>query len=308
VRAPLLDDGPGPHFGLFIPQMRMTTDVIIERVQAAEEHGFHSVWLFDHLVPPGVEHTPCYEALTLAAALAMRTSRIRIGHTTLCNQFRHPAVVAKAAVTIDHLSGGRFVLGIGWGSVPAELPQFDIGDEPASVRAARLAESLEIIELLWSGERFDYDGTYYRMRDAIMQPRPLAGRIPVLIGGVGPRYTLPLVARFADWWNLPSYGVHQLDELRPLAGSRARLSTQRPIGLVTDPSRYDDTVATAERRLGYWGGLVTGSPEEVAEVLAADVRAGVELITVTFTDFAPPETLACFAREVIPRVRDLVGR
>ena len=108
-------------FGVFLPQLRMSFDTILERTLAAEAAGFDSVWLMDHLAAPAAPQWDTLEGWTLAAALAARTTRIRLGHLVTCDPFRHPSVLAKMAATVDVLSGGRLDLGIGWGSVDAEL-------------------------------------------------------------------------------------------------------------------------------------------------------------------------------------------
>ncbi len=289
------------EYGLFLPQMRMSPTVLAERTLAAERAGFDAIWLMDHLQPPMLSSGDCLEGFTMAAALAVQTSRITIGHAVACNQFRHPALLAKMAVTIDHLSGGRFVLGIGWGSFPAELATFGIHDEPPAVRSRRLRETLEILEALFTGEPVDYEGEFTQLRQAQQRPVPVNGRIPVMIGGIGAKLTMPLVGRFADWWNVPSYGIDQLDALRPQAG-RARISMQRVIGLAAGKADRDEVVGIAERRFGNWGGLIVGTPTEIADQLAADVRAGVEAFVLQFTDFGSVETIERFASEVVPAV------
>ena len=112
---------------------------------------------------------------------------------------------------------------------------------------------------------------------------------------------MPLVARHADWWNCPSYAVEQLDALRPLAGT-ARVSVQHPIGLAPSSAARADVEALTRRRFGAWGGLVCGTPDEVTTALASERAAGVELFILQFHDFATPETLSRFAREVMPNV------
>ena len=193
--------GSTPEFHIFLPQMRMGLDVLVEKARAAETAGFRGIALMDHLAPPMAEDQPMHEAMITAAWLAANTERLVVGHLVLCDSLRHPAVLAKQAVTIDHASGGRFELGIGWGSVPDELDAFGIGDTAPSARARRLAESLEVMTALWSGETVDFEGEFHRVKGGRQQPAPLA-RIPLLIGGAG-RKTLALVARYADWWNLP---------------------------------------------------------------------------------------------------------
>ena len=110
-----------PWFGIYLPQLRMPFERILERTIAAEEAGFDSVWLMDHFTAPMAPEVDTFEGFTIATALAARTSRIRIGHLVLCDPFRHPVLLAKMAATLDVVSGGRFDLGIGWGSVPVEL-------------------------------------------------------------------------------------------------------------------------------------------------------------------------------------------
>jgi alkanesulfonate monooxygenase SsuD/methylene tetrahydromethanopterin reductase-like flavin-dependent oxidoreductase (luciferase family) len=279
---------------------------ILERTAAAETAGFDSVWLMDHFGAPAAPEVDTFEGFTIAAALAARTSTIRIGHLVLCDPFRHPALLAKMAATLDVISDGRLELGIGWGSVPAELEMYGFGPEPPAVRAAKLHETLEIVELMFSGEPFDYDGTHYRLRRAIGRPVPAQAHLPVHIGGGGPTLTMPLVERFADWWNCPGYALDRIDELRPLAGS-ARISTQHPIGLAADADVRDDVIATVHRRFGTWGGVIAGTADEVAAALAAEVRRGVEGFVLQFSDFGTSETIQRFMNDVAPAVRAATG-
>src|SRR5436305_3978881 len=234
------------EFHLFLPQMRLTRDAIVERAQAAEAAGFGGIAFMDHLAPPNAEGHPMFDAMATAGWVAANTSRLAVGHLVLCDPVRHPAVLAKDAVTIDHASGGRFELGIGSGSVAAELTRF--GVEVDGKRVERLAESLEVLKLLWSGEPFDYDGRFHRLRGAQQLPVPTRP-IPILIGGAGPR-TMELVARHADWWNLPGNIADKLDELRPAAGS-ARASLQTIVAYVDDEARRDEVISTAKRRFGW---------------------------------------------------------
>ena len=289
------------RFGVFLPQLRMSFATIEARARAAEVNGFHSVWLMDHLAAPAATEHDTLEGWTVASALAGRTETIRLGHLVLCNPFRHPALLAKMAATLDVISEGRLELGIGWGSVAEELHRFGFGDEPAAVRAERLAETLTILELLFTGEPVSYPGSHYTLDGAVARPRPVTGRIPIHVGGAGPRLTMPLVRQHADWWNCPSYAVERLAELRPLAGD-ARVSVQHPVGLAPSSAALPDVEATARKRFGSWGGLLTGTPDQVAAALRAEAALGVELFIVQFSDFGTPETQALFAREVMTQL------
>jgi alkanesulfonate monooxygenase SsuD/methylene tetrahydromethanopterin reductase-like flavin-dependent oxidoreductase (luciferase family) len=290
-----------PWFGLYLPQIRMSFDRILERTLAAEAAGFDSVWLMDHFAAPMAPEVDTFEGWTIATALAARTSTIRIGHLVLCDPFRHPVLLAKTAATFDVISDGRLELGIGWGSVPDELRAFGFGPEPAATRAARLRETLEIVELMFAGEPFDYTGEHFTLHGATGRPVPVQARVPVHIGGGGPTLTMPLVERFADWWNCPGYALDRLDELRPHAG-RARVSVQHPIGLASGAADRDDVIATVHRRFGSWGGVVAGTAGEVADALAAEVERGVDGFVCQFSDFGTPATIERFMRDVVPAV------
>jgi alkanesulfonate monooxygenase SsuD/methylene tetrahydromethanopterin reductase-like flavin-dependent oxidoreductase (luciferase family) len=289
-------------FGVFMPQLRMSFDTILERTQAAEEAGFDSVWLMDHLAAPAAPEWDTLEGWTLAAGIATRTSRIRLGHLVTCDPFRHPAVLAKMAATVDALSNGRLELGIGWGSVDEELRTFGIDAGAAPERAARLRETLEILPLMFAGEPFDYTGEHFRLEGARGRPVPIQSRIPVHVGGAGPKLTMPLVREFADWWNCPSYAADRFAELRPLAGN-TRVSVQHPVGLAAGAGDRDEVAELVARRFGSWGGVVTGTPAEVASALAVDVGHGARGVVLQFHDFGTPATLERFMGEVAPAVR-----
>jgi alkanesulfonate monooxygenase SsuD/methylene tetrahydromethanopterin reductase-like flavin-dependent oxidoreductase (luciferase family) len=290
-----------PWFGCYLPQLRMGFDRMLERTLAAEAAGFDSVWLMDHFAAPMAPEVDTFEGWTIATALAARTSTIRFGHLVLCDPFRHPVLLAKTAASFDVISNGRLELGIGWGSVPDELRTFGFGPEPAGVRAAKLRETLEIVDLMFSGDPFDYAGEHFSLHAARGRPVPVQAHVPVHIGGGGPKLTMPLVERFADWWNCPGYALDRLDELRPLAGT-ARVSAQHPIGLAHTAKDRDDAIEQVHRRFGSWGGVIGGTVDEVAAALAAEVDRGVEGFVCQFSDFGTPETLEVFMREVVPAV------
>jgi alkanesulfonate monooxygenase SsuD/methylene tetrahydromethanopterin reductase-like flavin-dependent oxidoreductase (luciferase family) len=291
-----------PEFWLYLPQMRMSFGTITQRARAAEQAGFDGIALMDHMAPPALPSADSFDAITTAAAIAASTTTLRISHLVLASSFRHPCILAKEMVSLDHLSGGRFELGIGWGSVPAELTRFGLPLEDNARRSARLEEYLKVWAALFTGQPVDFDGDFVTLRGAQISPLPLAGRIPVVIGGGGARLTMPLVARYADWWNCPGYAFSRLDELKPLAG-QARISTQHPVGLAADPADVPAVTALTQRRFAGWGGLITGTTADVAAALADLTTRGVERFYLQFSDFGTPDTLARFGAEVIPQLR-----
>lgn len=283
------------EFSLFLPQMRLSFDELVARARAAEEAGFVGIAGMDHLAPPLAEDQPMYDAIVTTAWLAAHTQRLVIGSLVLCDAFRLPAVLARQAVSLDHASGGRFELGIGWGSVPEELATYGVGSTEPRARVDRLRETLEVLRALWRGEVVDYDGEYHRLRGARQEPRPLS-RIPVVIGGAGKK-TLALVREFADWWNLDVSKLHLLDELRGEAGD-ARVSIQQMVALVPRDGDADAVRESARRRFG-WSRPVIGTGAELRDHFGRLEERGVERVYAWFCDFARPATLAEFGEEVV---------
>jgi F420-dependent oxidoreductase-like protein len=170
---------------------------------AAEAAGWHSIWTWDHLLAiMGPWDQPIFEGWTTLAALAALTSRVRIGLMVGANPFRNPGLTAKLATTLDHISGGRAVLGIGGAWFEREHEAFGL-DFGASVgaRLDRLDEAVGILRRLLDGESVTHDGPTYRLVDAVCRPVPIQAHLPILVGGSGPRKTLRTVARHADAWN-----------------------------------------------------------------------------------------------------------
>lgn len=289
------------NFHLFLPQMRMPLDVMVERARAAEAAGFEGVALMDHLAPPMAAGHDMWEAMTAATWLLSRTDSLVVGHLVLCDALRHPAVLARQAATLDHASGGRFELGIGWGSVPEELDTFGVGAAPPAERVARLAETLDVVRALWTGEPVDYEGRFFRLRGAQQRPAPTR-RIPVVVGGAGPR-TLALVRTHADWWNVPIQSLDRLDRPDDLAGQigEARVSAQVMVALVPSEAERGAITDQVARRFGgtvMGRTMVVGTAAELADHFAGLRARGVERCYVWFADFAPPETLGRFAEVV----------
>jgi alkanesulfonate monooxygenase SsuD/methylene tetrahydromethanopterin reductase-like flavin-dependent oxidoreductase (luciferase family) len=287
------------EFNLFLPQMRLSFDQLVARARAAEAAGFVGMTGMDHLAPPLAADQPMYEAIVTTTWLAAHTDRMQLGSLVLCDAFRLPAVLARQAVSIDHASGGRFELGIGWGSVPDEFVTFSAGSTEPRERVARLRETLEVIRALWAGQVVDYDGRYHQLRGARQEPLPL-GRIPIVIGGSGPK-TLALVRDFADWWNVDVSKLAKFDELRPHVGD-ARPSIQQMVALVRRGADRDAVATQVKQRFG-WSQPVIGSGAELVDHYGRLAEQGIERVYTWFCDFAPPETLAEFGEDVISPLR-----
>ncbi len=175
--------------------------------QAAEGLKYDLVVFPDHIVLEGPEkqfdpHALAYDPIVIAATVADATKKIRIGHLVLCNLFRHPAITAQSLVTLDHLSGGRLVAGLGTGWTETEFRMTGIPFPPIRERLEMLDESLACITSLWSNEKTTFEGKYYHLRDAILWPKPLQKpHPPIIIGGSG-NGLLRIAARYADYINI----------------------------------------------------------------------------------------------------------
>jgi alkanesulfonate monooxygenase SsuD/methylene tetrahydromethanopterin reductase-like flavin-dependent oxidoreductase (luciferase family) len=177
---------------------------ILEQVRVAEATDWHGVWLADHYMPNTGDTTPArgdiYECWGLLPALAAVTERIRIGSLVSPTSVHHPALLAKRAATIDRLSGGRMVLGLGAGWQINEHHAYGIELEPPGKRVSRFEESIQIVRSMLSAESTTFNGAYYQVTDAPCDPKPVQSPLPLLVGTRSPRM-LRITARYADEWN-----------------------------------------------------------------------------------------------------------
>jgi F420-dependent oxidoreductase-like protein len=189
------------RFGLKNSGQDTTIDELRAVWRIADEAGFDHVWVFDHLasIGAGGPDRPVFEGWSLQAAIAATTQRVRLGCMVTGNTYRNPALLAKIAVTVDHLSNGRLEFGIGaaWAEVEHQM----YGIEGLDHRVGRFSESLQILQSLWTQPRTTHEGRYYTMRDAICNPKPIQQPHPPIWIGAGGERTLMLTARYADVWN-----------------------------------------------------------------------------------------------------------
>ncbi len=303
------------EIGVYLPQMGFSYADVLHRAQRCEELGIDSLWLYDHLYGPGAPDYPSLEAWTLATALLSRTERIHVGHMVLCNQFRHPAVLAKMATTLDQISGGRLQLGIGSGSIEDEHARVGMEWGTFAQRSARLGETLEILRQAFADERIDFAGTHFTVTDMPIKPGPVQQpRPPIVVGGVGEKYTLPLVARYADVWNVPTYALGELDHkiavLRQLCDDIGRdpasivLSIEAVMALAPDDGSLPGVKQLAEKRFGipafglHEGGLI-GTPPAIVDRLHELQAMGFGQIVLFTHDRGSDETLELLASAVI---------
>jgi F420-dependent oxidoreductase-like protein len=202
------------RFGLKLSQAA-TIDTLTAIWGIADDSGFDHCWNMDHFASLGGDDTlDIFEAWTILAGMAARTTRTRVGCSVTGNTYRHPAVLAKAAVTVDHLSGGRLEFGIGAGWAENEHTMLGLPFGTARERADRLEEALPIIRSLWTQPRTTFTGKHYLLAEAVAEPKPVqTPHPPIWIGGVGRRRTLRMAAEHAAVWNAPGGTPEQVAEL-----------------------------------------------------------------------------------------------
>jgi alkanesulfonate monooxygenase SsuD/methylene tetrahydromethanopterin reductase-like flavin-dependent oxidoreductase (luciferase family) len=285
------------RFGLFMSQPGKSWAQILDEFQMAESLGFDHAWLVDHLVDTdGPPEIGCLEGWTLLSAIAASTTRIRLGVLVSSNTFRNPALLLKEAVTVDHVSGGRVILGLGTGWHEDEHRRYGIDLPAPGERVDRFEEAVQLITSLMSQERTTFNGRYYRLDDARLQPPPIQQpRIPILIAAHRPRM-LRIAARYADQW----------DTFAAIQGT----ATEGVEADIADRiSRLDD----ACREIGRDPGEIRRSTWATREALRS-TDAYVDFVrrhhALGFTDFTTvlpaPEhasVLQTVAAEIIPAIR-----
>jgi F420-dependent oxidoreductase-like protein len=304
--------------GLFFPQVAVDFAGLVDRARACEETGWHSLWLADHMWArglPDVDHLEIWSALS---ALAARTTRLRLGSLVLCNSYRNPALVAKMASSLDHISDGRLELGMGAGWMDEEYRAYGYNFPSMRVRIEQLEEGLEVVRRLFTEGRATFQGKYYAVDDAPNNPKPRQRPgPPITIGGSGERMLLRLVAKYADRWNCPMNAAsdlpHKLEVLRSHCADVGRdpatitVSEQVIVVLGSDEADLKQRWAMAKQFLRGFADIdavaVRGVPQEVADGLRAKVERGVRLFTIMFGDLAPVETLRLFGERVLPALR-----
>ncbi|HLT69499.1 MAG TPA: TIGR03560 family F420-dependent LLM class oxidoreductase [Acidimicrobiales bacterium] len=263
---------------------------VLTAARHADATGWDGVWVADHFMPdqpgPFPPDTPTLEAGSLLAALGAATERVRVGPLVLGNTYRHPAVVANMAATIDHVTGGRFVLGLGAGWQVNEHEQYGIELPPPRERVDRFAEAVQVVRGLLTQPTTTFHGEHYRVTDALCEPKPVQARLPILVGGKGDRM-LGVVARHADEWN--TWGLPDHIAERSAALDRACERVGRDPAEIERSAQVlvfftDDEEQAAQIEAAVPRPLMAGTPARMREVVDAYAAIGLdELILPDFT-------------------------
>ncbi len=314
VRTPLLE--------------RVEIDHLKETVLAAEAWGYDSVWVADHLILG--DEGFILEGWTVLAALAGMTSRIRLGPIHLAQRFRHPAILAKMAATLDFISNGRFEFFFDpYAGTKPEADAYGLLAEPEDEAIARFEESIQLIQTMWREPHPTFQGRYYNLDGAICNPKPVQQpSIPLWIGtGGGPRpderplvqKMLPLIARYADWYNITPVTLDALARVLPLlqraceqqgrdyntlgksletqiliAESPAQVAALQAQITARNPQKYQDWGALSEQ-------FIIGDVPTVTRRLEEYTGMGIDCFMLWFMDYPARDGLQCFAEQVMPR-------
>jgi F420-dependent oxidoreductase-like protein len=307
------------RFGFQTGQQNIAWPELLALWQECEALGFDSGWNFDHFIPIFSDPAgPCLEAWTMLGALAAHTSRLRIGTMVTGNTYRHPAVLAKMATTIDIISGGRLNFGLGAGWFELEHRAYDIAFPQTRDRLHMLDEALHVITQLWTETQPRYTGKYYQLRDAYFQPKPVQQpHPPIMIGAAGEKVALRIVAKHADMWNTfgpPEVFRHKIGVLRAHC-ARVRRNVddieksvlisltfaadhrEAERAIQTMAARWNITPDAAKTR------MLVGGARDIIKQIEAYIEVGVTHFILMLSPPVDHAGLEAFARTVIPHFR-----
>ena len=310
--------GNAIRFGVHSGQQYSHFDDALCLWRRAEELGYDWVSLFDHFRPPDRPLGPCFEGTALLSALAARTSKVRCGLLVSGVPYRHPAVLANIASTIDHVSGGRLELGLGAGALDLAHEEYGLPFPGIGERMDMLDETCRILRHLWTEESSSFKGKHFVLNRARLEPKPLQSRLPLVIGGSGERRLLRIVAEHADVWNTMATEIalyrHKLDVLLAHCADVGRDPANLRKSILFRPL-LAETEAEAEKKLEDLVGpaavrpeqrqawLVIGTPKQCAERLLPYVSLGVDDFLLGLRSPIDYQTMELFAKEVIPLLR-----
>lgn len=294
---------PTPRPGNTIPEMMATNELLLS---SAAERGL-TAWFVDHFQFGDRPYLECFAQLAHSAG---RFPGMRVGTLVLGQGYRNPALVAKSAATLQLLTGGNLILGIGAGWKEDEYRAYGYPFPPAGQRLDELEESVQIISRLWTEPEVTFDGRFHRVTGAICEPRPNPKPI-LMVGGGGEKRTLRIAAQYADWWNVdyigPEQFAHKLsrlnehcsaigrdpDSIVPTYFGMVSLSRDPAKVLREPPPNYPPTSF-----------VISGGPEEVAEKLRVFQRTGARNIQLVFLDYPRTEGIELFLGEVLPQFEE----
>ncbi len=310
--------------GAHVGQQNMTMDEMRALWRRLDQAGCDWISAWDHIyeAPPAGGTLPHFEAVATLGALAADTTNARLGCLVFYVGYRNPGLLAKAAVTIDHISGGRFELGIGAGWHESEAKAYGYDFPSAGTRLDMLDEATELITSLLTQDRTTFTGTHFRADDASCLPPPVRGHLPLWIGGVGEKRTLRTVAANANGWNAAYVAPDEFARLNGVLDSwcekvdRDPGSIERSVNLVFMMGADQSSADRAEQALvAQWGdraervkgGAVGGTPQQAIETVQRYIDAGADMVNIALRAPFDAEALEAYLTVVMPAVRAANG-
>ena len=307
------------EFGLRIPSFpvdgsegREFIRQIVRFVSDLEEN-FSSAWVCDHFYPWAdfvQKTTPTIEGFTAISYLSAIFRRLKFGNIVLCNSYRNPALLAKMGATLQLLSGGRFILGIGAGWKRDEYISYGYEFPSAKIRIQQLEEAIQIIRMMWNEGKATFKGRYYRVEDATCFPKPEPVP-PIMIGGGGEKLTLRVVAKYADWWNLPNVSVETFRRKLEILEKHCERVDRRPEEIkktLANIVAISKSMREAKRilskspfsKIGDPESFIVGDVDAVTDRISRYVDLGIEHFILRFLDFPRTDGARLFAEKIIP--------
>ncbi len=310
--------------GVHIGQQNLAMEDLRAVWRTADEAGMDWISVWDHIyeVPPHDGTEPHFETVATLAALCADTRRARVGCLVFYVGYRNPALLAKTAATLDHLSGGRFELGLGAGWHAAEAKAYGYDFPDAGTRLDMLEEAVPMVRSLLTEDRTTHDGRFFRAARASNVPGPLQRRLPIWIGGVGERRTLRIAARYADGWNAAYVSAEEYGRLNGVLDhwcdveGRDPAQIERSVNvmffLATDPTPESVVRQRLEEQWGEMGprvraGTLTGTPDDAVDQVLAYLAAGADQVNVALRAPWDADAYAAYLTETVPAVRTAIS-
>lgn len=306
-------------FGVHTGPQNCTFDDLRQVWRLADRSGFHWISIWDHFYPamiiPSDAAGSCYEAVSIMTALAAETTDARVGSLVYCMAYRHPAVLANAMVTVDHVSGGRMELGLGAGWSQVEFDAYGIPFLPIKDRLDQLEEGIQIIRGMFTEATTTFHGRHYRVSDARCEPKPLQKHPRIWLGGMGEKRLLRMTAKYADGWNVPFVGPDIFRHKNQVLTQWCETERREPRDVLRTVNlglAIGGNEAEARRKreglkeqfgaaLGFLEpGMLIGTPQEVIDRIGTYVEGGAQWIILALRAPFDIEGLQVFIDAVMP--------
>lgn len=301
---------PTMQFGVNLPQIKRSWQETRAVAEEVERLGFHSVWFNDHLYGIPMPSLPIMEAWTALSAVAAVTSRVELGTLVTPIGFRNPAVLAKMIATLDQISGGRVIPGLGAGWFEQEFSGHGLPFPPLPQRLQQLEEAIEIMRAMWTDPQVTFKGKHFQTNDVFCEPKP-ARKPPILIGGGGEKVLLRIVAKHADIWNNLAVHLEQIGDKAAVLKRHCEDVGRNPAEIRISQQTMvvigsDDADAQAKRQKaqaiygGHLGSGISGTPAQCIERIQQLAESGCSLLIIEFFGRDTREPARLFAEKVMP--------